>query len=346
MDTAWNFEAMTKGLPNLNTNMSTDMKSNYISWHMIDIAHNYIHDRINWQDKIIELKDSKQLICYSFWFYSAFSATSSIDDIKALNNGMIDVEAIRSYFETDAFDMMFKNVSCKCKLTPASFIIIPVYETTKTMYVALLNLSKEYSAYLQNIYSCRLIDKFFNLIDVTDGLQNHTSITGIQHATSFNLFKSLYHTVVDKYNKRQPVSSITSHAPTKLVFNETCALPIVLLFNTYNYFPRLQVVWSTDKIFLKLPGVDPPTNDLLLKNNGVLKIFNVNKWSVADENKIPIVMRQSMHTMKSKTKQKQTPEWLHAYKKYCGDESSHYTNITKLLDSMNRLVLEAHKDAN
>lgn len=339
----WNFDKMLKGLPNLNTTNGSSDQS--VSWHMFDISHNYINDRINWVDNVIELKDSKQLLCYSFYYYGDFKAYTPIAAIKQLNGGLIDVDAIREYFKEHAFKRIFYSdntqdncgsnweIAEMCNLTPDSFIIMPIYETTQTMYVALLNINKAYGEYLKTI--CNGTDtgngtysaKFFNLTDVTHGLQNHTSITGVKQATSFNLFKSLYMTNAAKCSK--PGLNYKFDA-NKITLNDKCEIPIILLFNGYNYFPQFQVVWSTDKIFLNLPGIIPPSNDSLLSANKVLKVYN-DKHDI-DVIKVPRVMSQNSNTIntKKKSKQKSVSDWLCNYKKYCGKETSQYTVCTGL----------------
>jgi hypothetical protein len=348
----WNFDKMLKGLPNLNTVSGVPDQS--VSWHMFDISHNYINDRINWTDNVIELKDSKQMICYSFTYYGEFKEYTPIADIKESNGGVIDVDSIRSYFRDHAFTQIFNSPDCgtegevldMCSLTPESFIIMPMYETARVMYVALLNINKAYAEYLSSIYSSAdgYVAKFFNLVDVTYGLQTHMNITGVKHATSFNLFKSLYTSNVAKYSKTGSNTGLNyKFDANKLILNDNCEIPLILLFNGYNYFPRFQVVWSTDKIFLNLPGVMPPNNDSLLSANKVLKAGHVNKNKDSDKNdewepKIPRVMAQN--TIVNKSKQKPVTDWLRDYKKYCGSETTQYTSMTKLLCSMNRLQLE------
>lgn len=340
----WNFDKMLKGLPNIN--MVSRVPDQTISWHMFDISRNYMNDRINWVDNVIELKDSKQLICYSFTYYVGFKAYTPIADIKASNGGIIDVDGIRTYFRDCAFSQIFNGTDAEvvdmCSLTPESFIIMPIYESAQVMYVALLNINKAYSEYLNSIYNSDTdyVTKFFNLVDITYGLQTHTNITGVKQATSFNLFKSIYTSNVAKYNKTGLNYKFDGN---KLILNDNCEVPLILLFNGYNYFPRFQVVWSTDKIFLNLPGVLPPNNDSLLSANKVLKAVHVNKQKYSDKNddcvpKIPRVM--AYNTITTKSKQKPVTEWLHDYKKYCGSETTQYTNMTKLLCSMNRLQLE------
>jgi hypothetical protein len=282
---------------------------------------------------------------------------------------MIDVDAIREYFKLNAFKTIFggskdQDTVCHgfnnceitemCDLNPESFIIMPMYETARVMYVALLNINKAYGEYLCAFYNASndsCITKFFNLTDVTNGLQTHMSITGVKQATSFNLFKSLYITNIDKYNKPGLNYKFDSN---KLILNDKCEIPIILLFNGYNYFPRFQVVWSTDKIFLNLPGVMPPTNDSLLHANKVLKVYNDNSEaatvctgvSATWVDKIPRVMTQNSNTINTKTKQnakskqKSVTDWLRDYKKYCGAETTQYTSMTKLLCLMNKLQLE------
>jgi hypothetical protein len=188
------------------------------------------------------------------------------------------------------------------------------------------------------------ITKFFNLTDVTNGLQTHTTITGVKQATSFNLFKSLYMTNIGKHTRLCPNYKFDAN---KLILNDNCEIPIILLFNGYNYFPRFQVVWSTDKIFLNLPGVMPPSNDSLLNANKVLKIYRDKADAdTCDKEKVPRVMTQHSNTINMKTKQntkskqKSVTEWLRDYKRYCGEETTQYTSMTKLLCSMNRLQLE------
>lgn len=349
-ETIWNFDKMLKGLPNLNTVSTVPDQS--VSWHMFDISHNYMNDRINWDDNVIELKDSKQIICYSFTYYGEFKAYTPIAHIKKNNGDVIDVDGIRTYFRDYAFEQIFNSpdstieaeVVDMCSLTPESFIIMPMYETTRVMYVALLNLNKAYAEYLNSIYNSdsSYVAKFFNLIDVTYGLQTHLNITGVKQATSFNLFKSIYTSNVAKYNKLDLKTKINGD---KLKINDSTELPIILLYNSYNYFPRFQVIWSTDKIFLSLPGVLPPNNDSLLSANKVLKAaadgFNKQKEeSTKPENsqKIPRIIDHKSITTKSK--QKNVAEWLRDYKKYCGSETTQYTNMTKLICSMNLLQLE------
>lgn len=345
----WNFDKMVKGLPNLNTTDSVPDQT--VSWHMFDISHNYINDRINWDDNVIELKDSKQMFCYTFSYYSEFKAFTPIAAIKQMNGGLIDVDAVREYFKLHAFAQIFSGVRGvdaeiieMCGLTADSFIIMPIYETKQAMYVALLNINKEYGVYLNSIYNATDTEnsncntQFFNLTDVTHGLQTHTTITGVQQATSFNLFKSLYMTNMVKYNKPGLNYKFNEN---KLILNDKCEIPIILLFNGYNYFPRFQVVWSTDKIFINLPGVMPPNNDSLLRTNKVLKVYNDKPDT--DVIKVPRVMVQNTNTIntKTKSKQKSVSDWLYNYKKYCGEETSQYTNMTKLLCSMNRLQLDS-----
>jgi hypothetical protein len=386
----WNFDKMLKGLPNLNTVNGVPDQS--VSWHMFDISHNYINDRINWTDTVIELKDSKQMFCYSFSYYGEFKAFTPIADIKKFNGGMIDVDGIRAYFNEHAFTQIFNGIGGveaeiveMCGLTQETFIVMPMYETARVMYVALLNINKRYGEYLETVYNATsdsYVAKFFNLIDVTHGLQTHTSITGVKQATSFNLFKSLYTTNIAKYTVCTGIESpakgnataVTQNSRSrfemglefrvssgknggctkpglnykfdsnKLILNDNCEIPIILLFNGYNYFPRFQVVWSTDKIFLNLPGVTPPTNDSLLRANKVLKVYHDKSDTTVD--KIPRVMTQNSNTINTKTKahakskQKTVADWLRDYKKYCGAETTQYTSMTKLLRSMNHLQLE------
>ena len=394
----WNFDKMLKGLPNLNTVSGVPDQS--VSWHMFDISHNYINDRINWTDNVIELKDSKQMFCYSFAYYGEFKAFTPIADIKKFNGGMIDVDGIRAYFNEHAFTQIFNGIGGvpptfnfkptsgrpendveavadeftfgagdsmpvqtveteiveMCGLTPESFIIMPMYETARVMYVALLNINKRYGEYLETVYNANsdsYVAKFFNLIDVTHGLQNHTSITGVKQATSFNLFKSLYTSNIGKYAAKYSKTGRCEKPglnykidSNKLILNDNCALPLILLFNGYNYFPRFQVVWSTDKIFLNIPGVTPPTNDSLLSANKVLKVYHDKSEAAIGVNKIPRVMTQNSNTINTKTKarakskQKTVADWLRDYKKYCGEETTQYTSMTKLLCSVNRLQLE------
>ena len=351
----WNFDKMLKGLPNLNTTDSVPDQS--VSWHMFDISHNYINDRINWTDNVIELKDSKQMLCYAFSYYSEFKAFTPIADIKQVNGGMIDVHGIREYFNEHAFAQIFNGMGGveaeiveMCSLTPESFIVMHMYETARVMYVALLNINKAYGEYLGTIYNASndsCITKFFNLTDVTHGLQTHTSITGVKQATSFNLFKSLYTSNIAKYNAKYSKPGLNyKFDANKLILNDKCEIPIILLFNGYNYFPRFQVVWSTDKIFLNLPGVMSPTNDSLLHANKVLKVYNDNSEAATGVDKIPRVMTQNSNTINTKTKQnakskqKSVTDWLRDYKKYCGAETTQYTSMTKLLCSMNKLQLE------
>ena len=356
-ESTWNFDKMLKGLPNLNTTNAGPDQS--VSWHLFDISHNYINDRINWDDNVIELKDSKQLLCYSFYYYGDFKAYTPITDIKSFNGGMIDVEAIRTYFKQHAFKSIFYSdntqdncgsnweITEMCNLSPESFIIMPIYETTRTMYVALLNINKAYGEYLKSIYNGTdignsngaCVAKFFNLTDVTQGLQTHTSITGVKQATSFNLFKSLYMTNIGKHTRLGPNYKFDAY---KLTLNDNCEIPIILLFNGYNYFPRFQVVWSTDKIFLNLPGCALPSNDSLLSANKVLKVYRDKSDTDTGVEKIPRVMVQNSNTITMKTKSKQKPvkDWHRDYKKYCGEETTQYTSMTKLLCSMNRLQLE------
>lgn len=346
-ETIWNFDKMFKGLPNLNTVSTVPDQS--VSWHMFDISHNYMNDKINWDDNVIELKDSKQMICYSFTYYGEFKAYTPIAHIKKNNGGVIDVNGIQAYFRNYAFSQIFTSpdstieaeVVDMCRLTPESFIIIPMYETTRVMYVALLNLNKAYAEYLNSIYNSdsSYVAKFFNLIDVTYGLQTHLNITGVKQATSFNLFKSIYTSNVAKYNKLDLKTKIYGD---KLKINDSTELPIILLYNSYNYFPRFQVIWSTDKIFLNLPGVLPPNNESLLSANKVLNAMDTKntKETLKCEcsPKIPRIMDHKSITTKSK--QKPVAEWLRDYKKYCGSETIQYTNMTKLLCAMNRLQLE------
>lgn len=352
LGSTWNFDKMHEGLPVLNTVSSVPEQS--VSWHMFDISRNYINDRINWPDNVIELKDSKQLICYSFTYYGGFKAYTPIADIKSSNGGVIDVDGIRAYFRDHAFTQIFNSPGCgtdgevidMCALTPESFIIMPMYETTRVMYVALLNINRAYAEYLNSIYSSAdgYVAKFFNLFDVTYGLQTHTNITGVKQATSFNLFKSIYTSSVAKYNKSGHNRGLYyKYDANKLILNDNCELPLILLFNGYNYFPRFQVVWSTDKIFLNMPGVMPPSNDSLLSANKVLKAMHINKHNDSDKNddcvpKIPRVMSQN--TITTKSKQKPVTAWLRDYKKYCGSETSQYANMAKLQCAMNRLQLE------
>ena len=348
----WNFDKMLKGLPNINT--VSRASDQIVSWHMFDISRNYMNERINWADNVIELKDSKQLICYSFTYYLGFKAYTPIADIMASNGGIIDIDGIRTYFRDCAFSQIFNGIETDvevvdmCGLTPESFIIMPIYESAQVMYVALLNINKAYGEYMGTIYNINCNNSahcFFNLADVTHGLQNHTNITGVKQATSFNLFKSLYTSNAAKYNKKglnYKIGLNYKFDGTKLMLNDNCEIPIILLFNGYNYFPRLQVVWSTDKIFLNLPGVMPPNNDSLLSSNKVLKATDATNTKSTDKcedsSKIPRVM--SHNTITTKSKQKPVTEWLRDYKKYCGCETTQYTSMTKLLCSMNRLKLE------
>jgi hypothetical protein len=183
---------------------------------------------------------------------------------------------------------------------------------------------------------------FYNLFEIADGLQNHTGITGIQHATSFNLFRALFKTNMAHLFGKQPALYYDS---SKIQITENLNLPIMALYNSYNYFPQMQVVWTTNKIFIDIPGKPVPTSKSLLTTNKLLSRFldkyeSVKTDSVHPNQMTPRIPRPMLKKYEE-TKDKIKTSWVEKYKKYCksSEPECQYTNIDKLINQMKKVKL-------
>jgi hypothetical protein len=321
-----------------------------VSWHVFDISSNYILKKINWADMIINLKDDKLLISFAFTYYKLLTREMLMNEVKAClpAPGTIDVNAMRDYFNLTGFESIFREqdqeMVSMCQLTPDDFIVLPIYETRSHIYMALFNINVDFGIYLQSVYGTHLTTSssndsisFCNLFEIAHGLQNHASITGIQHATSFNLFRALYKTSLSKL---VTTSHNYAYNPKPIKLTDMMELPIIALYNSYNYWPQLQVVWTCNKIMLALPGAKKPTNESLLRNNKLLA--RVYADSLIDSPKIPKVMLRKYETNIDKVRTR----WIEKYNKFCkapeGDPICQYTNMDKLIGQMSKIKLEVH----
>lgn len=311
-----------------------------LSWHVFDISTNHILNKINWNNGIINLLDDKLLICFGITYYNEINLITPINKIQDHAGGSINIRSIRDYFTEAGFMDLFANdpeITDMCNLKPTDFIIMPIYESRNHMYMALYNINPVYGQYLKSIYPDKQnkITTFYNLFELADGLQNHTNITGIQHATSFNLFRALFKTNIPSSKKTQAQYLYDS---SKIAITPKLELPIMALYNSHSYFPQFQVVWTTNKIVMALPGVPAPTCKALLQKNKLLVRFQEKHNTTTDTPRIPRVMLKKYELNRDKLRL----SWQTKYNKYCNssyEPESHYTNLDKLINQMRSVKL-------
>lgn len=313
-----------------------------LSWHIFDISTNHILNKINWKDGIINLQDDKLLICFAITYYNDVELVTPINKIRDYTGGPINIQSIRDYFTETGFTELLghdQEIIDMCNLKPTDFIIMPIYESRNHMYIALYNINVMYGNYLQSVYPEKQnkVTAFCNLFEIADGLINHTNITGIQHATSFNLFLALFKTnTPSSLSKR--VQTSYYYDSKKIYITPTLDIPIFVLYNAYSYFPQFQVVWTTNKIVLSLPGIPKPTSTSLLKQNKLLTRIQEKYNSTTDTPRIPRVMLKRYEANKDKLRL----SWQSKYNKYCNssyETESHYTNLDKLINQMQKVKL-------
>lgn len=330
-----------------------------LSWHIFDISTNHILNKINWQEGVINLLDDKLLICFAVTYYNEIGLNTPINKIREHAGGNINIQVIRDYFTETGFTELFAQdpeIADMCNLKETDFIVMPIYEARNHIYMGIYNINHAYGQYLKSIYPDKQnkVTAFNNLFELADGLQNHTSITGIQHATSFNLFRALFKTNIASPKQTHapyyydspfslagnPASKREQNLGASLEFNVNGKLeiPIMMLYNAHNYFPQFQVVWTTNKMVIALPGVPAPTSTSLLKKNKLLVRFQEKQNTTTDTPRIPRVMLKRYEANMDKLRL----SWLAKYNKFCGgnEPESHYTNLDKLITQMRNVKLK------
>ena len=313
-----------------------------LSWHVFDISTNHILNKINWQDGVINLLDDKLLICFGLTYYNEIELITPINKIRDHAGGSINIQAIRDYFTETGFTELIAQdpeITDMCNLKPTDFIIMPIYESRSHMYMAIYNINPTYGQYLKSIYPDKKnkITEFYNLFELADGLQNHTNITGIQHATSFNLFRALFKTNIPSSLSKQTQAQYF-YDSSKIAITPKLELPIMALYNSHSYFPQFQVVWTTNKMVIALPGIPAPTSISLLKKNKLLTRFLEKQNTTTHTPRIPRVMLKKYEANRDKLRL----SWQSKYNKYCNSSTepeSHYTNLDKLINQMRNVKL-------
>ena len=283
-----------------------------VSWNLFDICDNFFNNAVNWPDLAVKIKDSKPLVSFDVNYYNHIQHTNTMLDIRQyIPTGIIDIDAIRQYFKQAGFQRIFNNIDVNtvCKLDADDFIVIPLYETKHKLYIAVINTNTAFSSYLRLTYPDTK-QTIPALLDLVTGLQNHSNIFGITTATSLNLFQALY-----KYHITKPVKSS--------ILIDDIQLLVVNLFNNYNYFPRLHVIWHNDKIYIMKPGGHTSiTNDTLIGDNKIITAVTPDTYKI-----LPAI---AMAPEKPPNHPGQKFKWPNIYTKYCGSPDVQYENYNDI----------------
>ena len=248
----------------------------YIHWHFMDISQNYFNNRIDWENKDIELMDDKYFTIYNVENMPYFLLPeNSVQDILEFGNtDNLIVKDVISYFK-EVYIQKFKDsilaflkwdknpdkfaskISKINNMEDYHFIIVPTgkykVDITKdgseknVISFAIVNTNSKLLKYFKSGSSYKKIEntqkyRTSMMLNFVSGLTNHYTITGILNTTSFNLCKAF----VKHYQTK------VCSEEFEFRFNGDCVtqkiVPLCHVLQNMNpYFPKLQVIWNSLK---------------------------------------------------------------------------------------------------
>ena len=248
----------------------------FIHWHFMDISQNYFNNRIDWENKGIELMDDKYFTIYNLENMPYFSLPeNSVQEILEFGNtDNLIVKDVISYFK-EVYIHKFKNcilsflkwnknpdkfaskISKINNMEDYHFIVVPTgkYKVgvmndgseKNVISFAIVNTNSKLLKYFKSGSSYKNIEnkqkyRTSMMLNFVSGLTNHYTITGILNTTSFNLCKAF----VKHYQTKVCLEEF------EFRFNGVCItqkiVPLCHVLQNMNaYFPKLQVVWNSLK---------------------------------------------------------------------------------------------------
>lgn len=253
-------------------------KNTYIHWHFMDISQNYFNDKIDWENKGIELMDDKYFTIYNVENMPYLELVeNSVQDILNFGNtdnlivkDVVDYfkevyihkfkNSIISFLKWDKYPDKFANKISKINnMKDHHFIIVPTgkYKVDinndspekQVISFAIINTNSKLLKYLKSGSSYKNIENKRNyktsmMLNLVSGLTNHFGITGILNTTSFNLCKAFLKYSQTKLYK-EDFKLIFKNSNSKYVEKK---IPLChIIQNMNSYFPKLQVIWHSLK---------------------------------------------------------------------------------------------------
>lgn len=251
-------------------------ENTFIHWHFMDISQNYFNDRIDWENKGIELMDDKYFTMYNVENMPYLELPeNTVDDILNFNNAtnliVKDViyyfkevyiqkfkDIILSFLKWDKNPDKFSNKISKINnMKDFHFIIVPTgkykVDTTsdgleKTVIsFAIINTNSKLMKYFKSGSSYKNIEnkkqyRTSLMLNLVSGLTNHYTITGILNTSSFNLCKAF----IKHFQTKKCLEEF------EFRFNSDCNIykkvPLCHVLQNMNaYFPKIQVIWTSLK---------------------------------------------------------------------------------------------------
>jgi hypothetical protein len=195
----------------------------HIKWFFFDLGNNYFIDYMDFESKVIQLKDSKEYFMINFKLYDNIKYKTNVDDLLkyTLNKYNIDItqidkydinklyepENLYDYFSSNILDMILDDINSKIdnnidmvenvNKIKSQILTIPIFESSNTRYVCICNFNKFLSKCLSLVKPFKEeLTPIYHLICLTSGIKD-SSILKV-NGYSFNLMKSLWYKIKEQ----------------------------------------------------------------------------------------------------------------------------------------------------
>jgi hypothetical protein len=239
-----------------------ETKQKNIKWFFFDLGNNYFIDYIDFQSKVIRLKDDKEYFMINFRLYDNINYKTKVSDLinftsekynielSQMNNydinKLFEPKNLYDYFVANILDMILEDLNSRIENNvdilenilkiKTQIVTIPVFESSNTKYVCICNFNRFLSKCLSLIKPIK-DDKLplVHLICLSPGIKEYgiTSINGY----SFNLMKTLWY-------KLENQSALLLHEYTidKMKINLGS-----FIYSIQNKFPDFYIIFNSSK---------------------------------------------------------------------------------------------------
>jgi hypothetical protein len=234
----------------------------HIKWFFFDLGNNYFVDYIDFQSKVIRLKDDKEYFMINFKLYDNINyKTNVVDfinftsqkyniDVSQMNNydinKLYEPQNLYDYFIGNILDMILEDINSKIDNNidivenilkiKSQLLTIPVFESSNTRYVCICNFNRFLSKCLAMIKPFKEeVLPIYHLVCLTSGIKDYGVIN--VNGYSFNLMKSIWH----------KIETQTSLLLREYVIDKMKITLGSFIYSIQNKFPDFYIIFNSSK---------------------------------------------------------------------------------------------------
>jgi hypothetical protein len=278
-------DGLVSGLSTMNLSAMTAPDSCRVIWHYaeLSISPDSFSKNIDWRNQVIRLKHGQTSVFINFTYFTGFRRKMQLSEIMARHVGTGGLPRIETLKEWAASDLglatIFKDSEVHGLMT-GNYLAVPIMDNADEIHMCIIGLVYHKIGYLLRI-SQTPTQKFTMFVDLSDGFQNHLSITGAIQATGVNIFKAIFELL-----KKRPITDYLD-----LIANLPPTPFIQMVYNIKAYFPELQVAWAvepSEKAQKELISIDTAPLDRAMQKCGRMPQLEKlhDKWLGKRENSV------------------------------------------------------------